>query len=247
MLVQYYSLWKGACRNSDVEPTVFEALCAMWDAMTTFEKGLSGTLALSLLGVCLASVASMHNDAFASWSYALLAFELLIAVAAYVTLNKGLLLRGSEAASTWRELRVRALLDALRAEGITASDQVRTIQNEALRLIDRKLHRKESFTERAFQLFAMGLLLSMFTFVFELLDHGLQLDIAAALCIIVAAVAAAAIVLSGPLWVLCDNADSMPLEQLQDFYNDLGSALIKMEGAESRMRKKTPRRWRTLR
>lgn len=149
--------------------------------------------------------------------------------------------------SEWKDLRIRAFLDALKAEGITTSEQMKTTQNEAARFVDRKLHRKETFTARAFQLLVTGLLFWSFTFIIELVDHGLQLDAAATIGVIVVAAVVAAIALSGPLWVLYDQADSMPLERLQNFNNDLIWSIIVKEGAENNARTGVARRRRCFR
>lgn len=247
MLIEYYSLWREACRTSDAEPSVPDVLLAMWRAFSGLEKALVFVLACSFAAVCLTSVASAFDDAFAFWAYISLACELVLAIVAWIALNRGFLVRSSAFASEWKDLRIRAFLDALKAEGITTSEQMKTIQNEAARLVDRKLHRKETFTARAFQLLVTGLLFWSLTFIIELVDHGLQLDAAATFGAIVVAAVVAAIALSGPLWVLYDQTDSMPLERLQNFNSDLIRSIIVKEGAENSTRTGVARRRRRIR
>lgn len=236
MLIRYFSAWNKACHGGDAAPSVFVILGAIWKMMTNRERVLVITLACSFGAVCFTSVFSAFDDVFAFWSYISLACELVLAILAWIALNRGVLLRSSAITSEWIDLKIRAFTKALKVEGITTSEQMKTIQNETVRLIDRKLHRKETFTARAFQLLVTGLLFWSLTFVIELVDHGLQLDAAATLGVIVFAAVIVAMALSGFLWVLYDQADSMSLERLQDFNNDLIRSIIAKEGAENSAR-----------
>lgn len=247
MIIRYYSLWRDVSRDGDIEPSVSDILGAIWEAMTNFERVLSIALVCSLFCACFASIARMQNDIFTPWSYIALTVELVLVAVAYVVLNRGLLLRRSPIISECENSRIRTLIKKLKSEGITTSEQMKIIQNETARLIDRKLYRKETFTARVFQFFVTGLLFGVFTFMLEMVDHGLHLDVAAALGVVVVSITAIAIALSGPLWILYDKADSMPLEQLQDFNNDLVRAIIVVESLESSIGRSYSRQKRPLR
>lgn len=121
MITRYYAIWWEVCHGSEFNPSIRMVLPIIWKTTLAREKALIVALLGAILAACFTCVASMLNDAFIPWVYGLSALEIVLSVIAGVVLNRGFVLRIWSMPSEFREPRINALLEGLKAAEITTS------------------------------------------------------------------------------------------------------------------------------
>lgn len=246
MIEPYFAVWMKTKKELEDRENLRERVRATWPVSNRLEKVSLVAFVLYSVAMLLLSVVAMFNTSLLLPTLGSFAVFLLLAAA----MNRVIILRDRRIPE-WRmkgqaEI-TRSLRIAFKGVGLSDPGQVRLVREEAIRIMDRKEHQRETIIHISIEVIVLAALVCVLNFVVTLLEYDFPLGSAGLLAAVAVAIAAFIVFAVRTVWNTIDRFGALPVSKLSVFVDDLSSLLVD-EYASDRSpvrRRRPPRRSRT--
>lgn len=229
MIEPYFAVWLRTTKELAKEEPLLKNFPKAWNTLVIWEKCAVAVLFASIATVSVLGFATMFDRSFLRpYLVSFVVFLVFVGVLDRVTV-----LRDRRVPQWNIESKDKAntrLRKNLKEIGLKNAAQLSLVMDEAIRVLDRKEHRRETVVHIVIEVVILAALVWALNFLTNLLEHGLPLEQIALLAGATVVVSVSFVLLIAVGWRAVDNLGPLPVRRLHMFVDDLSRLLIEETG-----------------